>query len=418
MTATTASDPSGVQYYFDCTAGAGGHDSAWQSSATYQDTGLTPSTQYSYRVQTRDQSANQNTGQWSTTQSATTQAGGGTTVLTDGFETNFDKWTDGGATDWDRATAQKHTGSYSAHAGNSDNDLISDNVNTAGYTSMTIDFWYMDDDIDDDDNIYLQLYNGSAYADRLELGNSTEDTWQHATVTVNNSGGDAAYFISNFRVKFEGTSIDSGENLWIDDVLVTVQGTGGDASLVAWWKFDETSGTTAADSSGNGETGTTYGSPTWTTGHINGGLTLDGVDDYVSGFSVDLGGVWSIAVWAKPLAAPEFQGLLGTTGGGGYYVQLQSNRLHYKAMSNHYTSFTQDLGWHHFAITRAASGDLNVYIDGAPADSYNDTATPFVASEIGRFWGDSAYTYEGVVDDLRLYNRVLTPTEVQNLSAQ
>ena len=30
MTATTASDPSGVQYYFDCTAGAGGHDSGWQ----------------------------------------------------------------------------------------------------------------------------------------------------------------------------------------------------------------------------------------------------------------------------------------------------------------------------------------------------------------------------------------------------
>jgi hypothetical protein len=230
MTATTASDPSGVQYYFDCTAGAGGHDSAWQSSATYQDTGLTPSTQYSYQVRTRDQSANQNTGTWSTTQSATTQAGGGTTVLTDGFETDFNKWTDGGTTDWDRATAQKRTGTYSAHAGSSDNDLISDNLNTAGYASMTIDFYFRDDDIDDDDNIFMQLYNGSAYADKYELGNSAEDTWQHATVTLNNSGGDAAYFISNFRIKFEGTSIDSGENLWIDDVLVTVTGTGGDST--------------------------------------------------------------------------------------------------------------------------------------------------------------------------------------------
>ncbi len=229
MTATTASDPSGVQYFFDCTAGAGGHDSGWQSGATYQDTGLTPSTQYSYRVQTRDQSANQNTGGWSTTQSATTQAGG-TTLLTDGFETNFDKWTDGGTTDWDRATAQKRTGSYSAHAGSSDNDLISDNLNSSGYGSMTIDFWYRDDDIDADDDIYLQLYNGSAYANRLELDSTSEDTWQHAVVTVNNSGGDAAYFISNFRIKFEGTSIDSGENLWIDDVLVTASGTGGDST--------------------------------------------------------------------------------------------------------------------------------------------------------------------------------------------
>jgi hypothetical protein len=82
MTATTASDPSGVQYFFDCTSGAGGHDSGWQSSATYQDTGLTPSTQYSYRVQTRDQSANQNTGGWSTTQSATTQSAPDTTPPT------------------------------------------------------------------------------------------------------------------------------------------------------------------------------------------------------------------------------------------------------------------------------------------------------------------------------------------------
>ena len=40
MTATTASDPSGVQYFFECTAG-GGHSSGWQDSPTYTDTGLT-----------------------------------------------------------------------------------------------------------------------------------------------------------------------------------------------------------------------------------------------------------------------------------------------------------------------------------------------------------------------------------------
>ena len=78
MTATAGSDPSGVRYYFHClTSGghdSGGHDSAWQTSATYQDTGLSPSTSYSYQVRTRDQSANQNTGSYSTALSATTQA--------------------------------------------------------------------------------------------------------------------------------------------------------------------------------------------------------------------------------------------------------------------------------------------------------------------------------------------------------
>jgi alpha-galactosidase len=53
MTATTATDVSGVEYIFECTAG-GGHSSDWQSSATYTDTGLSAETTYSYRVQARD----------------------------------------------------------------------------------------------------------------------------------------------------------------------------------------------------------------------------------------------------------------------------------------------------------------------------------------------------------------------------
>ncbi|MDD5704919.1 MAG: DUF4838 domain-containing protein [Kiritimatiellae bacterium] len=150
-------------------------------------------------------------------------------LIEDGFETNFNQWTDGGATDWDRATSQKHAGSYSAHAGFSDNDLISDNLQTAGKTRIRIEFWYRDDDIDDDDNIYLQLYNGSTYANRVELGiTNPEDTWHKCDITINNSGSDAQYFRSSFRIKFEATSLDYGyygadENLWIDDVTVSVQ---------------------------------------------------------------------------------------------------------------------------------------------------------------------------------------------------
>jgi len=79
MVATTASDPSGVEYYFSCVSG-GGNDSGWQSSTSYEDTGLTCETSYSYRVQARDLSANQNATAWSTTESATTGACGGDTT--------------------------------------------------------------------------------------------------------------------------------------------------------------------------------------------------------------------------------------------------------------------------------------------------------------------------------------------------
>ena len=71
MAANTASDPSGVQYDFNCLT-AGGHSSSWQASPSYQDTGLLPGHTYTYEVRTRDKSPNQNTGNYSSEQSATT----------------------------------------------------------------------------------------------------------------------------------------------------------------------------------------------------------------------------------------------------------------------------------------------------------------------------------------------------------
>jgi len=94
MTATTGSDPSGVQYSFDETSGnPGGSDSGWQSSSSYTDSGLDADTQYTYRVQMCDQSANQNTGSWSTSESATTDpVSDWTQIIYDDFEGGFGNW--------------------------------------------------------------------------------------------------------------------------------------------------------------------------------------------------------------------------------------------------------------------------------------------------------------------------------------
>ncbi len=73
MTATTATDPSGVEYYFDEISGnPGATDSGWQDSSSYTDSGLSADTTYTYRVKTRDKSPNQNEGEYSTQESATT----------------------------------------------------------------------------------------------------------------------------------------------------------------------------------------------------------------------------------------------------------------------------------------------------------------------------------------------------------
>ena len=69
------------------------------------------------------------------------------------------------------------------------------------------------------------------------------------------SEGTFVYNADNHVLQYcDGTNwVAAGENIPI-------------SGLVGWWNFDEGSGTSAADSSGNGNTGTTDGAPTWTTG--------------------------------------------------------------------------------------------------------------------------------------------------------
>lgn len=59
MTATQATDPSGVEYYFECTS-EGCNNSGWQANVVYTDTGLAPNTAYTYVVRARDLSDNSN----------------------------------------------------------------------------------------------------------------------------------------------------------------------------------------------------------------------------------------------------------------------------------------------------------------------------------------------------------------------
>lgn len=74
-----------------------------------------------------------------------------------------------------------------------------------------------------------------------------------------------------------------------------------DADLVGWWAFDETSGTTAYDSSGHGNHGTLQGDPQWVAGRTGGALELDGDGDYVDIGSVGMSVMdqRTLTGWAK-----------------------------------------------------------------------------------------------------------------------
>ncbi|MGB8226705.1 MAG: right-handed parallel beta-helix repeat-containing protein [Sedimentisphaerales bacterium] len=75
MIATSATDACAIEYFFDCYSG-NCHDSNWQNTTLYVDTGLEPDTTYAYRVQARDKSPAQNTTQFSEPNWATTLAEG------------------------------------------------------------------------------------------------------------------------------------------------------------------------------------------------------------------------------------------------------------------------------------------------------------------------------------------------------
>ena len=77
--------------------------------------------------------------------------------------------------------------------------------------------------------------------------------------------------------------------------------------FAVWWKLDETAGTKAADSSGNGHDAVVRGDPTWQPqgGRVGGALQFDGVDDYVDTGWADHLPTWTVAAWVKSPAAPK-----------------------------------------------------------------------------------------------------------------
>ncbi|MEM2111220.1 MAG: LamG-like jellyroll fold domain-containing protein, partial [Candidatus Bathyarchaeia archaeon] len=206
-------------------------------------------------------------------------------LFSDGFEYGFDNWNDNGATDWDRPTNQKYSGSYSAHAGSDDNYLSSDNMDTSSAEGITVSFWYRDHGIDDDDNVYLQFWNGLTYVSIFELGNTKpEDTWHHYSIQTYQR----SYLIPNFRIRFNAVGIDSGEDIWIDDLKIT-------APL------------RSKDYSSYDNHATIHGAVWTDNGVVGGAYIFDGSNDFMriqDDSSLGGNGTWSeitVEFWIKPL---------------------------------------------------------------------------------------------------------------------
>ena len=218
-------------------------------------------------------------------------------------------------------------------------------------------------------------------------------------------------------------------------VLVLVLVGSASAALVGHWQLDDGSGTTAVDSSGNGNNGTLQGSPQWVAGFAAGGLELNGTTDYVdcgSGSSLDITEQITIAAWVKIDVFGDWDGIVtkGITQAP-YAMQMWGDgSLRFSANWGTPAGGVGDGSWN--TNTKMAAGEwLHVVVtyDGSTLRFYFDGEKDSLEVAQGLTFGTAAESlvlgcdfpggdeyFDGVMDDVRIYNQALTEAEIRQLA--
>lgn len=228
------------------------------------------------------------------------------------------------------------------------------------------------------------------------------------------------------------------------DVTAEVLQTG----LVGWWKLDDNAGIGAIDSSTNSNVGTlnNMDDEDWITGKIGNALDFDGSDDRVEipdNAALQPGNEsWTVSAWAKPTDGDELevmvgkretsdpfeQWILGICGNTACSASGQQLTFFFREDSGVTerialgASDVRDGNWHHYVgIADKAADIIVLYFDGVE-ETISDTADNGVWPTVNNtdpMWIGDAFDgvapFTGSVDDVRLYNRVLTSDEVRIL---
>lgn len=208
--------------------------------------------------------------------------------------------------------------------------------------------------------------------------------------------------------------------------------------LLNWWKMDEVSGPTAFDSSGNGVNATVSGA-TFTTGYLSNALHLTAGNNNATFTSTDAMQI-TVAGWVKANSSggTSFPYLLGNSGFH-FVVRMDgsanNNTLDFathttagsSTVNGEWVSPPGTIGtnaWYHVAFSYDKGSIANVpalYINGVKMSlttlKSSSVATPTYAgtSYIGNR-SDLIRGWDGWIDDLRIYNRILSDAEMQTLA--
>ena len=229
----------------------------------------------------------------------------------------------------------------------------------------------------------------------------------------------------------------------------------GHAALVGHWALDEGAGTTAADSSGSGNTGTIAGGATWTTADLppvptgtTSAIVLDGTDDQINivGFKGIPGtGARTIAAWIKTgINSPQQNkaivswGTNATSQKWTFRIQTQNGTpgaIRIEANGGFFVGNTvvTDAQWHHVAVTWEDDGtpniqDAKLYVDGVldaefgnfdtpPSDSQSIAINTATGADV-RIGDDfqTTHNWNGSMDDVRIYDEALDAAAIAVLA--
>jgi hypothetical protein len=203
---------------------------------------------------------------------------------------------------------------------------------------------------------------------------------------------------------------------------------------VGRWAFDEGSGLAAEDSAGN-NTGTLVNSPSWVAGRSSYALSFNGSSSHVSipaSSALEMGnsGV-TIATWVRNEVSYTSEKMLleHSVWGASNTYQLTTfgnSTLAFNFPSLHgndgslTTSFNfSDGAWHHVvAAFDDAGNSVSLYVDGTLRNSKTSNQSIGVAGPSPTYIGSrggSSHFFPGQLDDVRIYNRALTPADVSEL---
>ncbi len=250
------------------------------------------------------------------------------------------------------------------------------------------------------------------------------------------------HYYLDAAVNYTNSTACQGCDVTIYDVNNTLYnvttGKGGSTSgLVGWWELEEGTGTSASDTSGNGNTGTMQNmeSADWIKGKIGKALSFDGINEYinVSNSYTLKTQEFSISMWLYPINSSEVNPISLSENNLNYGWTVYSNApwtygnfvvgngTSYELATDFLKNVFVNNNWTHVILTMNSTKNLKLYINGvyikqnqfsAPYQTVYYRSNDTFKIGGGRGMSGAHSMFNGTLDEVKIYNRALSESEI------